>query len=337
MSTTKITAIAAGVITIAGAIALLATHPPNEPQTVSSSPPPSLTPPTPTAPQPSGTTIAARTNDPDTPAATAEPDSANEELASLEAMSPHPSQDELARRLSVKHGRLISDLTADLGLTDGQAAELINILDTRLNAFRASLDPEPGPDVSPDIAEKAMLTKAGGLIRGAGLRDDLTAILSDQQLTALDERENKAWQSQVESLSYLELSKLTPVLKLSEDQKDKVFELLQTSSAEKLKKDGDFRAFMALQKNKTPVQMEMTDLAEADFLSSALDGPNAMTPDSPEFQKQITDLVEAQIGKQVALLAPVLDQKQQQRYREHLVGKSLLPMFGIELPTPEEK
>ena len=45
-----------------------------------------------------------------------------EELAKLEAMSPHPSQDEMARRLSVKHEQLLKDLTADLGLNNEQVA-----------------------------------------------------------------------------------------------------------------------------------------------------------------------------------------------------------------------
>lgn len=337
MSTMKITAITAGVITVAGAIALIATRPPTEAQSVSASPPPSPTPRTPATTQPPGTTIAARTDGTDTPDPTAEPPSANEELARLEAMSPHPSQDEMARRLSVKHGQLLNDLTADLGLNDTQAAALKNILEIRLKAFRTSLDPEPGPDDSPEAAEKAMLTKAGGLIRGTGLRDDLTAILSEPQLTAFDERETKALQSQVESLAYLELSKLTPALKLTEDQKDKVFELLQTSSAENLKESSDARAFMALMQNKTITQVDFTSMADAEFFHEIMDGPNALNPDSPEFKKQIVKFVGGQINTQVELLAPVLDPRQKQRYHDHLVSKSMLPMFGIELPAPTEK
>jgi hypothetical protein len=35
--------------------------------------------------------------------------SANEELAKIEVMSPHPREDAMARRLSVKHGQLLKD------------------------------------------------------------------------------------------------------------------------------------------------------------------------------------------------------------------------------------
>jgi hypothetical protein len=242
----------------------------------------------------------------------------------------------MARRLSVKHGQLIKDLTDDLGLNEAQVADLKSVLDTRLKDFRASLDHEAAAGASPGQREKEMIMKAGGLIRGAGLREDLEGVLSEEQLTAFDEREEKIWQSQVESLAYRELAKIAPVLSLKEDQKDRIFELLQASSAEKLKEDGDARAFMALMQNQAPGKMELTGVAEADFLSAALDGPNPLTPESPEFKKQILEVVGGQIRKQVELLAPVLDPGQKQRYHDHLVSKSLLPMFGIELPAPSE-
>ena len=243
----------------------------------------------------------------------------------------------MARRLSVKHQQLTKDLTADLNLSDSQVTTLTNVLDTRLKSFRASLDMDAAPGASPDEQEKAMLIKAGSLIRGTNLRKDLTGFLSEPQLAAFDAREAKVHQSNVESLAYRELATISPVLNLNEAQKNRAFELLQSSSAEKLKQDGDFRAFMALQKNQSPAQMELTDLAEADFLSAALDGPNSLPPDSPEFKKQLLDVVGTQIRNQHALLAPILDQKQQQRYHDHLVSKSLLPQFDIDLPAPIQK
>ena len=112
---------------------------------------------------------------------------------------------------------------------------------------------------------------------------------------------------------------------------------MQTSAAEKLKADGDIRAFMALQKNQAPNRMELTDIAEANFFSETLDGPNPLSPESPEFKKRIIEVVGGQIRKEIELLAPVLDEVQAQRYHEHLVGKSLLPTFGIKLPAPTKK
>jgi RNA polymerase sigma factor (sigma-70 family) len=336
MSVSKIAAIAAGVIVVGGAAAFLSNRVGTRPATVSTSPPSSTAPRTPSAPQSPAETMAASTGGNVTPAAEAKPYSPNEELAELEAMSPHPSQDEMARRLSVKHGQLIKDLTDDLGLNEAQVADLKSVLDTRLKDFRASLDHEAAAGASPGQREKEMIMKAGGLIRGVGLREDLEGVLSEEQLTAFDEREEKIWQSQVESLAYRELAKIAPVLSLKEDQKDRIFELLQASSAEKLKEDGDARAFMALMQNQAPGKMELTGVAEADFLSAALDGPNPLTPESPEFKKQILEVVGGQIRKQVELLAPVLDPGQKQRYHDHLVSKSLLPMFGIELPAPSE-
>lgn len=337
MSISKITAVAAGVVVLGGAIVFLANHNGNLPETTATSPPPSTAPGTPSATPPPDNTVAAKTGVTDTAAANAKPYSPNEELAKLEAMSPHPSQDEMARRLSVKHGQWLEDLTADLGLSEAQVAGLKQVLDARLKDFRTSLDHDPAPGTSPEQREKVMITRAGYLISGGGLRKELAGVLSQKQLTAFDGREEKIRQSQVESLAYSELSKLTPVLKLTEDQKDKVFELLQTSSAQNLKQSTDARAFMGLMQNKTPTQVDFTSMADADFFQEIMDGPNALPPDSPEFKKRSIEFVTTQTNKQVELLAPVLDQAQQKRYHDLLVSKSLLPMFGIEFPSPAQK
>jgi RNA polymerase sigma factor (sigma-70 family) len=337
MSISKIAAVFGGTILLGGAVAFVASQSGPSPATVASSPPSDNVPFVSSATQVSDPTLPASTGNATAQSADAKPNSANEELADLEAMSPHPSQDEMVRRLSVKHEQLLKDLTVDLGLNDTEAADVKKLLDARLNAFRASLDHQAAPGVAPEQREKQMVTKAGGLIRGVGLREELAGVLSEKQLTAFDEREDKILQSQVESLAYRELAKIGPVLKLKEEQKNRAFELLQTSSAEKLKKDGDARAFMALMQNQAPAKLEMTDYAEAEFLSSALDGPNPMSPESPEFKKKILEVVGGQIRKQVRLLAPVLDQRQRNRYREYLVSKSVLPMFGIKFPAPAKK
>ncbi len=331
MSLTKITAItAAAVVAIGGGIALFHSGDQTSQETVVTSPPINSTPET--EPSNKNATVPANTTVADTAVESEKPDSSNQELAKLEAMSPDPSQDEMARRLSVKHSELLKDLTEELGLSDAQVASMKTILDTRVKNFRASLERKAVPD-----AEKQMITTAGSLIRGTGLREELVGILSEKQMASFDEREKKARDSQVESHSYRELAKLTPVLKLTEEQKDQVFEKLQTSSAEKLKEDGDVRAFMALMQNKTPNQVDMTDMAEANAFYELMDGPNALPPDSPEFKKKIIEVVGGQINKQVELLAPVLDQAQKQRYYDFLVSKSPLPMFGIKLPAPSEK
>ena len=335
MSIGKLSALTAGILTLAGTVAYLTSQPETPPVALSTSPPANSAPPSPPAPQPPDNPIASSAAAP--APADASPMPPDEDPANLEALTPHPSPDELARRLSVKHQQLTKDLATDLTLSEAQVTTLTNILAARLKSFRASLDMEAAQGASPDEKEKTMITKAGSLIRGTGLRKDLSEFLSKEQLATFDARETKIDQSKVESLTYRELASISPVLNLNESQKDRAFALLQSSSAEKLRLDGDFRAFMALQQNQPPDQLELTDLAEADFLSAALDGPNALSPESPEFKKQILDVVGGQIRKQHALLAPILDQKQQQRYLDHLVSKSLLPQFGIELPAPAQK
>lgn len=338
MGVGKITAVVAGliVVVVGGAVAFLVNSNATSPETVSSLLPSSIASGAPSAAPSADETVTTTTGGNGIPAADAKPYSPNEELARLEAMSPHPGQDEMARRLSVKHEQLLKDLSADLALDDSQVAGVKQTLNARLKDFRASLDPNAAAGASPEQREREMIAKAGGLIRGAGLREDLEGVLSDGQLTAFDEREQKIRQSQVESLAYRELAKIAPVLSLKEDQKDRVFERLQTTSSEKLKEDGDARAFMALMQNQAPGKMELTDLAEAEFFHEVMDGPNALTPDSPEFKKRILEFVSGQIHKQVELLAPILDPGQKRRYHDHLISRSMLPMLGIEPPAPSD-
>jgi RNA polymerase sigma factor (sigma-70 family) len=337
MSIGKLSALTAGILTLAGTVAYFTSQPDTPPVALSSSAPANSAPPSPPTPKPPDNPIASSAAPAAPTPADASPIPPEEDPANREALTPHPSPDELARRLSVKHQQLTKDLATDLTLSEAQVTTLTNILAARLKSFRASLDIDAAQGASPDEKEKAMITKAGSLIRGTGLRKELSGSLSKEQLAAFDARETKIDQSKVESLTYRELASISPVLNLNESQKDRAFALLQSSSAEKLRLDGDFRAFMALQQNQPPDQLELTDLAEADFLSAALDGPNPLSSDSPEFKKQILDVVGGQIRKQHALLAPILDQKQQQRYLDHLVSKSLLPQFGIELPAPVQK
>jgi RNA polymerase sigma factor (sigma-70 family) len=333
MSIHKTAAVVAAIVILGGTTAILATRDPTPTDTVATPPPPADG----GLPMPGDGAVAATVGN---SVGNPKPYSANEELAKLEAMSPHPGKDELTRRLSVKYDRLLKDLTKDLGLNAAQTAPAKVALDARLKSFRASLDSGPEPGDSPEESmkkEKDMLSKAGGLIRGVGLREDLAGILSEKQLAAFDEREAKEWQTQVEAHAYRELANLTPVLDLSGQQKDKTFELLQVSSSEKLKGDADIRAFMAMQKNQAPVQMDLTDMAEADFLSAAFDGSSPLALDSPEFTERLTALVGGQIDAQVDLLAPVLDERQRQRYRDYLVSKSALSAFGLKLPTPDKQ
>lgn len=281
----------------------------------------------------SGTTIA--TSDEET-----KPYSPNEELAKMEAMSPHPDIDEFVRRLAVKHERLLKDLTKELGLSAPQVASMQSVLDQRLKDFRAVLEEKTEPDGPPQEAmqkEKEMFARVGGMIRGVGLRDKFKDILSAEQLAGYDKFEAEDWQTQVESLAYRELAKITPVLDLTEEQKDKTFAILQKSSAETYKADADVRAVMALERGLSPAQMDLNEMEEADFLSQAFDGPNPVNPTDPAFIDRLKEMVGKQVKTKVDMLAPVLDEKQKQRYSDFLYSKSVLAELGIKTPATSEK
>lgn len=181
-----------------------------------------------------------------------------------------------------------------------------------------------------------MLKKAGGIIRGVGLRESLAGILSEEQLAAFDQRQERDWKSQVETHARRELSKLLPLLELTDAQREQTLELLKKSSADALNESADVRAFLAMQRNQSLTQVELTDLAEAEFLYQAIEGPNPLAPNSPEFREQLAEVVGDRIHRDLELLAPVLDDIQLQRYRDHLIRDSLLPTFRIELPDIQQ-
>lgn len=337
MSIIKITAIAAGLVIIGGTIALLNSGDKTSPESASSSSPETSASTSAATQQPQIQTVSESAGN---KTGNAKPYSPNEELARLEALSPHPDKEEFARRLGDKHEQLLKDLTVDLGLTNTQSASLKQVLDGRLKAFRASLDegPQAGNSFEESMQNEAlMIAKAGGIIRGAGLRDDITSILSKEQLAAFDAREASIWQSQAESLAYRELAKITPVLEMTEDQKDRTFEILQQSSEDNLKHTADVRAFMSLMNGQSPTQLDMTEPGEENFYAEVMDGPNALPPGSPELKSKLAEFIGGQIDRKVTQLAPVLDDKQEQRYRDHLYQKSILSQFGIKLPTTGKK
>ena len=342
MSTTKTAAIAAGVAILGGAVAFFASQDDSSPGAVAprpvetaSLPPGSKREP---ATTPTGASERAGSADEVITAGDAADYSPNRELARLEARNPHPGKDEFARRLAVKQDQLLEDLTDDLGLDTAQVASARQVLDARLKAFRAALEsgPQPGDPEQESIRKEAeMIVRAGGIIRGAGLREDLGSILSAEQLAAFDEREAEAWQAGVESHAYTELSKLAPVLELTGEQKDRVFELLQTASEEILRTDASERAYFAMQKGQAAAQMDLPDPVETGFFLEITDGRNPMATDSPEFRKRLLEVVGGRIEERVGLLAPVLDERQTQRYRDHLTRQSLLSLLSAEPPSSE--
>ena len=340
MSAKKIAAIAAGVVLLSGTVTYIATRDNSPTATVSSQAAEAV----PLQPPSAGGDASARTRRTGRPvvAKTAafkgdEADySPNKELARLESMNIHPGKVEFARRLSEKHDQILKDLAADLGLSEAQIASVKEVLETRLKAFRAVLDAAPMPgDTEEERAfkETEMIATAGGIILGEGMRDSLKGILSAKQLAAFDERETEARQSQVESHAYHELSKITPVLELSEEQKDRVFELLQNSSEETLKETAPLRAFIAMEKRQSAVQLDFPDPAVMKLLMEHIGGENPAPEDSPEFKERLIQALGEGIDKRVEVLASVLDERQKKLYREHLEQETGLAGFGIAFPT----
>lgn len=271
---------------------------------------------------------------------TKRPSSEEGGTAKLEALSPHPGNDEFARRLAEKHAKLLAALIKDLGLSAEQAAAVKELLDSRVKVFLTTLEAGKQTPASPKEAieqEKDMLTKAGSIIRGVGLREDLEGILSADQLVSYDERERKIWATQVESHALGEFARVMPALGLTEEQKDQVFDLLQDSSAQDLRDDADVRAYLALQRGQSVSQVDLTSFAEADFLEASFSGASGIGPGSPEFEQRLIEIAGDEINARVDHLSPALDENQISRYREYLVQRSPLASFGINLPTPENE
>lgn len=176
-------------------------------------------------------------------------------------------------------------------------------------------------DGSDFMNTEAGVSQIAALARGKNLRSALEKFASEEQLTKYDTYMNAKWKNQVEAQAYKELAKITPVLDLTEDQKDKVFAAIQEPVSERLKNEADFRAAMELYSGPTAAQMEITDLALMRLMVSAQE-----TGDfgSPEFMAQLEETESQRIEQEVSRLEEILSAEQSDQFREHLNSTGLI-------------
>ena len=224
-------------------------------------------------------------------------------------------------RMAKSHEKKEQALTIELALSETQKAHLRDFHKKAEEVLAGWLT-----DGSDFMNSEAGVRQIAALARGDELRSALEEFASEEQLTKYDAYKRSKWERQVEAQAYKELAKITPVLNLTEDQKDQVFAVIQDSASERLKNEADFRAAMELYSGPTAAQMEMTDLALMRLMVAAEQSGDF---GSPEFMAQLKKTESQRIEQEVSHLEGILSSQQSDQYREHLNSTGLIEKIRI--------
>lgn len=206
-------------------------------------------------------------------------------------------------------------LVADLGLEAARAAEVEKVFARReVELGRLLARMVSGED------DQGIVPKVCALIRHKGLRGDLVGVLSEQQLAAFDERAAKRGREMVEARAYRDLAKINAVVQLADTQKQDVLGALLGQAPDKVEQEADARAFMSLTYGPLAADMDSSHMRGlANMLNQdEPDGGASPDFDSEEYRQRVEERNAERIESELSALRDVLDEKQLNRYREHL-------------------
>lgn len=224
-------------------------------------------------------------------------------------------------RYSDSQTRIRKDLATALGLHEGQLARMDTVFDERLETLKGYMDDDTGLGETDEG-----MRKVGALLRGVGLRDALAGILTEKQLAGYDDYKQAEWSRQVEARAYKELSRITPVLELTEEQKDQVFSHLYDVASTKVEDEQDFRAVMSLISGLPPTEVGTSTIGMGKVIKLA--EREGMEVGSAEFLQKLEEFESKRIDEELEPLAPILSEEQMARYRKHLSASGLLPLMA---------
>ena len=162
------------------------------------------------------------------------------------------------------------------------------------------------------------------LVRNKGLREDLENVLSEQQLQAFDEREERREQDTIEARAYRDLAKINAVVQLKDSQKQEVLGILLEQAPERIEQEADARAFMSLTYGELANTMD-TFLVRG--LGNMMNSDAGQNPNveygSTEHQQSVQEQNATRIARELSSLKEVLDDDQLARYRKHLETEPL--------------
>jgi len=229
------------------------------------------------------------------------------------------------KRLGDKFDMQITAMVKELGLNASQ--------EKALRAFYAEqLEKVDFANGMSAMGDADKMKEMAAALRGDGLNDAMKNVLSADQMEGLEAMQERKQNSKIESRAMKDLAKLQQTLDLSEDQKQKVYDVLMEDAEKSLESQSDADYVTRSMMSSMGVKMDLGDMDMGSVMSLHTDGEDAPT-DRASMIKQMKENRQKKIDAKVERLAPVLDESQQQQYRKSLENKG--GMFNMMLQGVE--
>jgi hypothetical protein len=234
------------------------------------------------------------------------------------------------KRLSDKFDMQITAIVKELELNASQ--------EKALRAFYA--EQVETVDLSEGMASLGnpeMMKEMAAALRGDGLNDAMKNVLSADQMEGLEAIQERKNNNKIESRAMKDLAKLQQSLDLSEDQKQKVYNVLMEDAEKKLAAQSDADYVTRAMMSSMGVEMDLGDMDMGSVMSLQAEGKTVPTDRASMIQKMKDDR-QRRIDDKVARLAPVLDKTQQEQYRKSLENQGgMLNMMLQGMETDESE
>ncbi|MCP5538221.1 MAG: hypothetical protein H7A51_18560 [Akkermansiaceae bacterium] len=220
-------------------------------------------------------------------------------------------QNELARkRIADKNDMLIAAMVKELGLNAEQ--------EQALRAFYAAqMEKIEFGDGMAALADPQKMKEMAAALRGDGLNDAMKNLLSAEQMDGLEAMQERQKNNVVEARAMKDLAKLQQALDLSEDQKQKVYNVLMEDAEKSLATQSDADYVTRSMMSGMGIEMDFGDMDMGSVMNLHVEGENAPA-DRAAIIQRLKETRRKQIDEKVDRLAPILNETQQQQYRKSL-------------------
>lgn len=214
------------------------------------------------------------------------------------------------KRLADKNELNIVAMVKELGLNASQ--------EKALRAFYAEQMEKIALDGGIEaFSDAAKMKEIAAALRGDGLNDAMQNTFSAEQMKNLEAMQERKKNNKIESMAMRDLSKLQQSLDLSEDQKQKVYDVLMEDAEQSISSQSDTDYVTRTMMSNMGLDIDLGDMDMGSLMGMSPEGENA-AQDPAAMLKKIQEDRQTKIDAKVQRLAPLLSESQQQQYRKSL-------------------
>lgn len=232
--------------------------------------------------------------------------------------SQRKQSDMVRKRFKDQFDMRIAAMVKELGLDASQEKALRDF-------YAAQLEKIDFSEGMSGVGDAEKMKEMAAALRGDGLNDAMKNLLSEDQMAGLEAMQERKKNSKIEARAMKDLAKLQQSLDLTEDQKQKVYDVLMADAEKSIEEQSDADYVTRAMMSSMGVEMDMGDMDMGGIMQlgggeAGGIGENGV-PDRAAIIKQMKENRKKRIDAKVARLAPVLDETQQQQYRKNLESK----------------